>query len=210
MTDWRDALVGIVWTKRRQPISSLPLSHSFSLNITHIRPTRTIPSQQEKYIFEEAEREKQHKGEREISHTVTFPLSILQKIFFGIDILSYPTHYVMNFPPYFYRSLDFHLYSSQLLTHASFFDSKLSNFLLKFSECPPATDGMERFACPTPDRQGRYRCIDDHVLCDGFIDCPEGADEDRQACMFYKTVSENLISAILIVFLCRRCKRRCL
>lgn len=49
---------------------------------------------------------------------------------------------------------------------------------------------MERFACPTPDRQGRYRCIDDHVLCDGFIDCPEGADEDRQACMFYKTVSK--------------------
>ncbi|ETN60055.1 hypothetical protein AND_008336 [Anopheles darlingi] len=56
-------------------------------------------------------------------------------------------------------------------------------------ECPPAMDGMERFACPTPDRQGRYRCIDDHVLCDGFIDCPEGEDEDRQACMFYKTVS---------------------
>ncbi|GLV31814.1 jelly belly [Carabus blaptoides fortunei] len=48
-------------------------------------------------------------------------------------------------------------------------------------ECPPAADGMERFACPTPDRQGRYRCIDDHVLCDGFIDCPAGEDEDRQA-----------------------------
>lgn len=60
-----------------------------------------------------------------------------------------------------------------------------------YSECPPATDGMERFACPTPDRQGRYRCIDDHVLCDGFIDCPEGADEDRQNCMFYKTVSHT-------------------
>lgn len=56
------------------------------------------------------------------------------------------------------------------------------------TECPPAADGMERFACPTPDRQGRYRCIDDHVLCDGFIDCPNGEDEDRQACMFYKTV----------------------
>lgn len=56
-------------------------------------------------------------------------------------------------------------------------------------ECPPAVDGMERFACPTPDRQGRYRCIDDHVLCDGFIDCPDGEDEERQACMFYKTVS---------------------
>jgi len=48
---------------------------------------------------------------------------------------------------------------------------------------------MERFACPIPDRQGRYRCIDDHVLCDGFIDCPDGEDEDRRSCMFYKTVS---------------------
>lgn len=54
-------------------------------------------------------------------------------------------------------------------------------------------DGMERFACPSPDRQGRYRCIDDHVLCDGFIDCPEGEDEERQACMFYKTVSKNYL-----------------
>lgn len=60
------------------------------------------------------------------------------------------------------------------------------------TECPPAMDGMERFACPTPDRQGRYRCIDDHVLCDGFIDCPEGEDEERQACMFYKTVSIHI------------------
>ncbi|XP_049872613.1 uncharacterized protein LOC126371348 [Pectinophora gossypiella] len=59
-------------------------------------------------------------------------------------------------------------------------------------ECPPAADGMERFACPTPDRQGRYRCIDDHVLCDGFIDCPNGEDEDRQACMFYKTTKAHL------------------
>lgn len=66
---------------------------------------------------------------------------------------------------------------------------KILKFSFVLKECPPATDGMERFACPTPDRQGRYRCIDDHVLCDGFIDCPEGADEDRQACMFYKTVS---------------------
>ncbi|CAG9132730.1 unnamed protein product [Plutella xylostella] len=59
-------------------------------------------------------------------------------------------------------------------------------------QCPPAADGMERFACPTPDRQGRYRCIDDHVLCDGFIDCPNGEDEDRQACMFYKTTKAHL------------------
>ncbi|XP_075168912.1 low-density lipoprotein receptor domain-containing jelly belly protein [Haematobia irritans] len=59
-------------------------------------------------------------------------------------------------------------------------------------ECPTAMDGMERFACPTPDVQGRYRCIDDHVLCDGFIDCPEGEDEDRRSCMFYKTTKAHL------------------
>ncbi|KAL3245091.1 hypothetical protein MRX96_018231 [Rhipicephalus microplus] len=58
---------------------------------------------------------------------------------------------------------------------------------MKHSECPSAEDGMERFACPSPDRMGRYRCIDDHVLCDGFIDCPQGEDEDRMSCMFYKT-----------------------
>ncbi|TDG51111.1 hypothetical protein AWZ03_002474 [Drosophila navojoa] len=60
------------------------------------------------------------------------------------------------------------------------------------TECPTAMDGMERFACPTPDLQGRYRCIDDHVLCDGFIDCPEGEDEDRRSCMFYKTTKAHL------------------
>ncbi|OWR53923.1 hypothetical protein KGM_203215 [Danaus plexippus plexippus] len=66
------------------------------------------------------------------------------------------------------------------------------SLIAKRNECPPAADGMERFACPTPDRQGRYRCIDDHVLCDGFIDCPNGEDEDRQACMFYKTTKAHL------------------
>lgn len=59
-------------------------------------------------------------------------------------------------------------------------------------ECPNADDGMERFACPTADTLGRYRCIDDHVLCDGFIDCPSGEDEDRQSCMFYKTTKAHL------------------
>lgn len=73
-----------------------------------------------------------------------------------------------------------------------------STFL--FAECPPAMDGMERFACPTPDRQGRYRCIDDHVLCDGFIDCPDGEDEERQACMFYKTVCMIEISMFFFSF----------
>lgn len=59
-------------------------------------------------------------------------------------------------------------------------------------ECPVSEDGMERFACPTADRMGRFHCIDDHVLCDGFLDCPSGEDEDRQACLFYKTTKAHL------------------
>ncbi|XP_023231755.1 uncharacterized protein [Centruroides vittatus] len=59
-------------------------------------------------------------------------------------------------------------------------------------ECPSAEDGTERFACPSADRMGRYRCIDDHVLCDGFIDCPNAEDEDRMSCMFYKTTKAHL------------------
>lgn len=70
-------------------------------------------------------------------------------------------------------------------------------FVFLFPECPPAEDGMERFACPNPDHMGRYHCIDDHVLCDGFIDCPNGEDEDRQACMFYKTVCILHITCVI-------------
>lgn len=84
--------------------------------------------------------------------------------------------------------VSFTLFTLIILTELYTFDKKLCS-LLDNIECPPAMDGMERFACPSPDRQGRYRCIDDHVLCDGFIDCPDGEDEERQACMFYKTVS---------------------
>ncbi|KAL2722781.1 myb-like protein AA [Vespula squamosa] len=59
-------------------------------------------------------------------------------------------------------------------------------------ECPASEEGMERFACPTPDRMGRYRCIDDHVLCDGFTDCPAGEDENMLHCMFFKTTRAHL------------------
>ena len=48
---------------------------------------------------------------------------------------------------------------------------------------------MERFACPSPDFRGRYRCIDDRSLCDGFFDCPDREDENPDMCLFYKTVS---------------------
>ncbi|KAL4098776.1 hypothetical protein QTP88_023314 [Uroleucon formosanum] len=60
------------------------------------------------------------------------------------------------------------------------------------NQCPPTEDGFERFACPTPDKEGRFRCIDDHVLCDGFIDCPNGDDEDRKNCFFFKTTKAHL------------------
>jgi len=82
-----------------------------------------------------------------------------------------------------------HLWVKTILTNCA--TCLCASLSLSLSECPTAMDGMERFACPTPDLQGRYRCIDDHVLCDGFIDCPEGEDEDRRSCMFYKTVSNS-------------------
>ncbi|KAF8773951.1 hypothetical protein HNY73_016556 [Argiope bruennichi] len=63
---------------------------------------------------------------------------------------------------------------------------------MMMNECAPSDDGLERFACPTPDRMGRYRCIDDHMLCDGFIDCAAAEDEDRMSCMFYKTTKAHL------------------
>ena len=56
-------------------------------------------------------------------------------------------------------------------------------------ECPRSPDHMERFACPRPDRRGRFRCIDDRALCDGFYDCPDKEDENPDHCLFYKTVS---------------------
>ena len=51
---------------------------------------------------------------------------------------------------------------------------------------------MERFACPRPDRRGRFRCIDDRALCDGFYDCPDKEDENPDHCLFYKTVRRFL------------------
>ncbi|XP_050525572.1 uncharacterized protein LOC126896661 isoform X2 [Daktulosphaira vitifoliae] len=65
-------------------------------------------------------------------------------------------------------------------------------FEIPIIECPPTEDGFERFACPTPDKEGRFRCIDDHVLCDGYIDCPNGDDEDRKNCFFFKTTKAHL------------------
>jgi len=59
-------------------------------------------------------------------------------------------------------------------------------------ECPRSEDRMERFACPSPDFRGRYRCIDDRSLCDGFFDCPAREDENPDMCLFYKTTKAHL------------------
>lgn len=59
-------------------------------------------------------------------------------------------------------------------------------------DCPRAGDGMERFACPSTDLYGRYRCIEDHMLCDGYIECPGGEDENGQHCMFYKMTKSHM------------------
>ncbi|XP_059083672.1 putative uncharacterized protein DDB_G0277255 [Tigriopus californicus] len=59
-------------------------------------------------------------------------------------------------------------------------------------ECPRTSDRMELFACPTPDFRGRYRCIDDRVLCNGFFDCPGHEDENPDQCLFYKTTKAHL------------------
>ena len=73
----------------------------------------------------------------------------------------------------------------------------LKPHFVSFSECPRSNDRMERFACPTPDFRGRYRCIDDRSLCDGFFDCPGREDESQEHCMFYKTVRERGSSFLL-------------
>ena len=57
------------------------------------------------------------------------------------------------------------------------------------SDCPRARDGVQLFSCPTPDRYGIYRCIDDHALCDNKPDCPNREDENKTVCMFHKMVS---------------------
>uniref|UniRef100_A0AAU6PAU2 Venom peptide n=1 Tax=Comana monomorpha TaxID=1555636 RepID=A0AAU6PAU2_9NEOP len=60
-------------------------------------------------------------------------------------------------------------------------------------ECSPEEDGTVRFACPTTDAQGRYRCIADHQICDATRDCPNGEEEDPKACMmFYKSANAHL------------------
>ena len=71
--------------------------------------------------------------------------------------------------------------------HCTSYIPRCSLFL---AECPRTNDRMQRFACPTPDFRGRYRCIDDRALCNGFFDCPGREDEKPDQCLFFKTVRE--------------------
>ena len=62
-------------------------------------------------------------------------------------------------------------------------------YSLFFLECPTAKDGQPEFYCPTPDKMGNWRCIDDFQLCDGVRHCPNGEDELPVSCLFYRVVS---------------------
>ncbi|XP_067134652.1 uncharacterized protein [Centruroides vittatus] len=71
-------------------------------------------------------------------------------------------------------------------------ESNSSNYDIPVIECPPAPDGMQKIPCPKPNKNGRYICVDNRVICDGFVDCPNADDEDRMSCMFYKTITFHL------------------
>ncbi|XP_017489422.1 PREDICTED: uncharacterized protein LOC108377665, partial [Rhagoletis zephyria] len=58
--------------------------------------------------------------------------------------------------------------------------------------CPSTENGVDRFACPTADAYGRFLCIDDQHICNGYTDCPRGEDEDTMSCMFYKSTKAHL------------------
>ena len=60
--------------------------------------------------------------------------------------------------------------------------------------CPLAEDGLQLFACPTPDEFGEFKCIDDNALCDLKAHCPNAEDEDKTVCMFHKMVIKVIIT----------------
>nr|CAH0108010.1 unnamed protein product [Daphnia galeata] len=67
-------------------------------------------------------------------------------------------------------------------------------YLARSGQCPTAKDGQPEFYCPTPDRNGNWRCIDDFQLCDGVRHCPNGEDELPVSCLFYRVVETHLLS----------------
>ncbi|XP_043225981.1 uncharacterized protein LOC122383534 [Amphibalanus amphitrite] len=80
----------------------------------------------------------------------------------------------------------------QAFVRTSRASSRPQEYDVPIIECPPTEEGMDRFACPTPNIYDRYLCIDDHLLCDGYNSCPGGEDEDRRNCLFYKTTKSHL------------------
>ena len=66
----------------------------------------------------------------------------------------------------------------------------------QFPECPTAKDGQAEFYCPTPDKLGNWRCIDDFQLCDGVRHCPNGEDELPVSCLFYRVVSIHQLAQL--------------
>lgn len=67
-------------------------------------------------------------------------------------------------------------------------------YLARSGQCPTAKDGQAEFYCPTPDKLGNWRCIDDFQLCDGVRHCPNGEDELPVSCLFYRVIETHLNS----------------
>ena len=60
-----------------------------------------------------------------------------------------------------------------------------------FSDCSAVDGHTLAFSCPSPDKNGHYRCIRPTDLCNNIDDCAKGEDEDKTVCMFYKMVSKK-------------------
>ena len=63
-----------------------------------------------------------------------------------------------------------------------------ASFICLFSECPPTLSGQRRYFCPSPNAFGVESCVTSEQLCDGHKDCPNAEDENKEHCLFYRTV----------------------
>ncbi|OQV19353.1 hypothetical protein BV898_06588 [Hypsibius exemplaris] len=59
-------------------------------------------------------------------------------------------------------------------------------------ECLANDDATTRAICPGIDKNGRYRCIEHTMLCDGKPHCPNGEDENEIMCMFHKLTLHHI------------------
>ncbi|XP_076040848.1 uncharacterized protein LOC143025268 [Oratosquilla oratoria] len=71
---------------------------------------------------------------------------------------------------------------------------------LRTETCPMTADDREMVFCPTPSMNGKWKCIDDDVLCDEVSDCPNSDDESPLQCLFYRSVKTYIQDILYMVF----------